>query len=59
MLDSFSRSLSILPVPDGLQELHHVDAFTLHLNHPWVIEHSPWCCTTVGLLLEAVGVLLA
>jgi hypothetical protein len=54
VLGSFNRHISILPIPNGLQELHHVDTFALHLDHPRVIEHTPGCCTTVGLLFEAV-----
>jgi len=53
VLGSFSYPISILPIPNGLEELHHVDAFTFHLNHPRVIEHTPRCCTAVGLLFEA------
>jgi hypothetical protein len=55
MLGSFSCPFSVLPVPDGLQELHHVDTFALHLNHPRVVEHAPRCCTTVGLFLETAS----
>lgn len=56
MLGSSGYLISILPIPNGLQELHHVDAFALHLNHPGVIEHAPRCCTTISLFLEAASV---
>jgi hypothetical protein len=54
VLGSSIYHISILPIPNGLQELHHVDTFALHLDHPRVIKHAPRCCTAVGLLFEAV-----
>jgi hypothetical protein len=31
----------ILPIPNLLQEVTHVDFLRLHFEHPWVVEHAP------------------
>jgi hypothetical protein len=54
VLGNLSCLISILPIPNGLQELHHVDTFALHLNHPRVVKHAPRCRTAIGLFFKAV-----
>lgn len=44
---------SILPVPYLLEEVSHVDFLRLHLHHPWVLEHTPWSCSSWAFFLEA------
>jgi len=47
-----SRRTSILPVPDSLQELHHVHTLTFHFDHPRMLQHAPGCGAAFGLFFE-------
>ena len=47
-----SRLLVLLPVPDGAQELLHIDAFGLHVEHPGVFEHAPGGGAFVAFFFE-------
>ena len=33
--------LLVLPLPDRTEELHHIHLLGPHLNHPWVLAHTP------------------
>lgn len=44
--------VSILPIPNLLEEVAHVDFFGFHLNHPWMLKHAPWRRTSRAILLE-------
>nr|POE88384.1 hypothetical protein CFP56_11613 [Quercus suber] len=46
------RSRGVLPVPDRLEELAHVDALGLHLDHPGVLEHAPRRRAALGTFFE-------
>ena len=43
----------ILPVPDLFQEVCHVDLLVLLSLKPWMVDHAPWRCPSLRLLLEA------
>ena len=45
----------ILPVPDLLEEVLHVDFLCLHVDHPRVLEHTPRRRPAVVVFLETVG----
>lgn len=46
----------VFPVPDLLQEVRHVDFLSLHLYHPWVFQHAPWCGSARAIFLETMHV---
>ena len=45
--------LSILPVPDLLEKVLHVDSLALHLHNPWVFQHPPGSGAARGFFFEA------
>jgi len=47
-----SHDVSILPIPDSLQKLHHVHTLTFHLDHPRMLQHAPGRSTAFGLFFE-------
>lgn len=42
----------VVPLPDGAQELHHIDSLGPHLGHPWVLAHAPGCRTAGAFFLK-------
>lgn len=44
----------VLPVPHLLEEVCHVDFLRLHLHHPGMLKHAPWCCSSGTFFLETV-----
>lgn len=42
----------VLPVPDLLQEMRHVDLLRSDLDHPWMLSHPPWCRSSRWIFLE-------
>ena len=53
LLSKCSGGHLILPIPHLLQEMSHVDLLRLHLYHPRVLKHAPWCGSARALLLKA------
>lgn len=51
------RGISILPVPNSLQELHHVYSLTFHFNHPGMLQHAPRRGAAFGLFFEATSLM--
>jgi hypothetical protein len=50
---TLSRAMRLIfPVPDLLEEVRHVDLFRLHLNHPWMFDHSPWSGSSRAFFLK-------
>ena len=41
---------SVFPVPYLPEKSGHRDLLALHLNHPGMFQHPPWCRATWGLL---------
>ena len=50
---------SILPIPNLSQEMLHIDLLGVHLDHPGMFEHAPWCCSSQWFLFQAAPPLIS
>lgn len=48
----------VLPIPDSLEEMLHVDALILDLNYPWMLHHLPWHVTILWRFIQTVPALI-